>query len=144
SATDFQGAQAFPDGATLTGQDPSSGNSIAIIIRAAPAGRTSPSQAVTNLLANVNGVAQIAADPDRTHAILGAGIGHRAGVGGAYVGSVESPQGVSAQAGLAAEAASDGRVVVSMVAVGGSPDTGPATLLYQDADSIVNSIRWAG
>jgi len=59
SATDFQVAQAFPDGATLTGQDPSSGNSIAIIIRAAPAGRTSPSQAVTNLLANVNGVAQI-------------------------------------------------------------------------------------
>lgn|GEM_PF-2426044 len=139
---DFAIAQQFPDGLTLSGKDPSSGNSIVILIRAAAAGQVGPSRAVTNLLSNINGVTQLATDPDPANAILGGGIGHRLGAGGAYVGSETSPQGVSSDASLAAESATDGRVTVAMVAVGATGDTGPTSLLYQDADSIVNSVQW--
>jgi hypothetical protein len=136
-------SQRFPDGLTLSGTL-GNGDSIAIIIRANPAGKASPSQSVTNLLSSLNGVTQIATDPDPADAILGGGVGHRAGAGGAYIGSIASPQGVSQDAGLASEAASDGHVTISMVAVGNFSDTGAQSLLYALADSVVNSIQWPG
>jgi len=135
-------AQQSSDGLTF-GVKLQNGDQATIIVRAASTSQVSPSQGVTNLLGNLNGVTQIASDPSAADQILGATIGHRPGTGGAYVGSITSPQGVSNSAGLGAEAATDGRVTIVAVAVGAQSDAGTQTELYDLADFILESVQWA-
>jgi hypothetical protein len=134
-------AQQLPDGVVLN-VSLASGNTAAIVVRAAPTAQVSPSSAVTKLIGSLNVVSQVGTDPDPAHALLGGGVGHRLGAGGAYVGSLSSPQGVSSDAGLAAQAATDGRLTIAALSVGALSDTGAQSELYALTDFIVNTVRW--
>jgi hypothetical protein len=50
---------------------------------------------------------------------------------------------VGGQQTIYAESASNGRVIITVLAVGASSDAGPKSALAQAADLVINSIRWA-
>lgn len=118
------------------------GTVAAIIVRGAPVSE-SPSHAVLTQLGDLHGVTQIASDPDPANTLLGSGVGHRAGTGGAYTGALSAPQGVSQAESIASQAASNGRVTITATVVAASPDAGPHHGVYQVADAIVNSVKWS-
>lgn len=113
-----------------------------IVVRGRPASQATPPQAITSDLASLPGISQLSADTSRSGQLLGPAVGYRAGVGGVYTGYQTAAQGVGGQQTVYAEAATDGHVTVSVLAIAPSSDAGPKSDIAEFADIVVNSIRW--
>ena len=129
------------DGVTLDAQL-KNGNDVAIVIRGTPA--TLPGVAITSALGGLSGISGLAVDSDPKVAVLGPGVGHVAGSGGVWAGSLVAPQGVSQQVDVAAEAATRGGVTIVAMVVAAGSDSGPQSSAWSLGDSIFNSVRWSG
>lgn len=113
-----------------------------IIVRGRPAGQASPAQAITTDLKSLSGISQLEADTSPADRLLGPGVGYRTGAGGVYTGYQNASQGVGGEQKVYAEAATDGRVTISVIAIAPFSAAGPRSDIAQVADLIVNSIRW--
>jgi hypothetical protein len=118
------------------------GDSATFIVHGQPASQSSPGSSITTQLGQLQGVSQIAADTNAADALFGASVGHIPGAGGVYQGVSASPQGVQQTQEIAAEAASNGRVVVTVMIIAPVNDSGPQSGLYKLADSVFNSVVW--
>jgi hypothetical protein len=136
--------------ATISQQDPGSltlqvdlgGDVGTILVQGSSS--VSPARAISSQIAGLTGVTQLSGDTNPADQLLGSGVGYRSGVGDVHVGYFSAPQGVGQPINLASEAATDGRVTVSVTVVGASGHAGPKSYLYELADMIINGIRWAG
>lgn len=137
-------AQQSPSHLTLeipTLNDNSSG---VIFIDATPASGGSSAQAIASQISSLNGLGQVGADDNPADELLGAGIGYRAGVGQTFTGYETAPQGVGQPLTLASQAASDGRVIITVTVVGPANHVGPMSGAYALADEVINGIQWPG
>jgi hypothetical protein len=114
-----------------------------IIVVAEPASQGTTGQAITSELGKLSGLSSLAADTSAADRLLGPSVGYRSGAGGVYSAYADASQGVGGQQTIYAESASDGRVIITVLAVGASSDAGPKSALAQAADLVINSIRWA-
>jgi hypothetical protein len=130
--------------AAVLGAQFRNGGGATIVVRGEPASDGTPKSAIPAALGRLSGVSAIARDTTAGDQLLGGGVGHRLGAGGAYEGVLASPQGVSQSESIVVEAASDGRVLLTVSVAASSGDAGPRSELYQLADAIVNSVQWAG
>jgi len=138
---EYPGAALTASGQTATGLTLDLGNGT-IMVRGRPSSQAGPAQAITADLASLSGLSQLSADTSRGTQLLGAGIGYRSGAGGVWTGYQAASQGVGGQHTIYAEAATDGRVTISVLAIAPSSDAGPKSDIAQAADIVVNSIRW--
>lgn len=135
---------ASQDGAGVAlGAQLKDGTSAIIILHGQPASQGSPSQAITQELGLI-GIGSLAADTNPADAVLGGGVGHQAGAGGAFVGTLASPQGIDVNEGIASEAATNGNLTIVATAIAVTSDAGPQGAPYQLADAVINSVRWPG
>jgi ribosomal protein L32/RsiW-degrading membrane proteinase PrsW (M82 family) len=96
---------------------------------------------VANLRSNLLGFAR---DPDAADVILGSAIGYRAGAGGAYIGTIDSPQGVQDQVLLSVLASSANGVGVVATTVTDERSSSLRRQVYGLADNVLNSVTWPG
>lgn len=120
------------------------GGGATIVIHGTSAASGSPAGAIPAALHRLSGVSAIAPDTSPADALLGSGVGHRPGAGGVFEGALASPQGVSESESIVVEAASDGRLLLTVTVAAPSAHAGPHSALYQVADTLINSIRWPG
>jgi ribosomal protein L32 len=97
--------------------------------------------ALSDLRGNVLG---LAGDPSPANAILGPAVGYRYGAGGAYVGAIDSPQGVQDQALVTVTAAASPRVGIVVTTLTTETRASLRRQIYGLADSVINSITWPG
>jgi hypothetical protein len=102
------------------------------------------SAAINSQLGQLQGISQVAADTNSADAVLGPSVGYIGGTGGLYEGVSASPQGVQQTDEVAAESASNGRVVVTVLVIAPAGDSGAQSDLYKLADTIFNSVTWPG
>ena len=106
---------------------------------------TSPTELVQSQLSDLRGnVLGLASDPSAADTILGPAVGYRYGAGGAYVGAIDSPQGVQDQALLTVTAASSGQVGIVATTLTTERNASLRRQIYGLADSVINSITWPG
>jgi hypothetical protein len=96
---------------------------------------------VSDLRGNVLG---LASDPAAVNRILGPAIGYRYGAGSAYVGAIDSPQGVQDQALLTVSAASTNRLGIVVTTLTTETRAALRRQIYGLADSVINSVTWPG
>jgi hypothetical protein len=114
-----------------------------IIVVGEPASQATPGRAITAELGKLSGISSLAADTSPADRLLGPAVGYRTGVGGVYTGYADASQGVGGAQTIYAESASDGRVVITVLAISAANDAGPKSAIAQAADLVINSIRWA-
>ncbi len=85
-----------------------------------------------------------ARDPAVADTILGSAVGYRNGAGGAYVGTIDTPQGVSDPVLVSVLSASSNNVGVVATTV--TDETSPSLRrqVYLLADDVLNSVTWPG
>ncbi len=76
--------------------------------------------------------------------ILGPSIGGRAGAGDAYVGALDTPQGISEQQFVTVVAAAHGGTGVVATTTTAETDPNRRRTLYQLVDGVLSSVRWVG
>ena len=86
----------------------------------------------------------LATDQDPRHVVLGPAVGYRPALGATHAGTIDLPQGPQAPITATVMAASDGRVAIAVTAATTEVQGGTRIPLLATADSVVNSIRWAG
>jgi hypothetical protein len=96
---------------------------------------------LSGLKSNVLGLAR---DPTAADMILGPEVGYHYGAGGAYVGAVDTPEGVTDQALVTVQAASAGRVGIVVTTLTDETRAGLRKQLYGLADEVNNTITWPG
>jgi hypothetical protein len=127
----------------------SANGSSALIIRGTPAAQASPASAISNELSNLQpNISSLSADTSPADLLLGSAVGFRTGSGGAFTGTLTSPQGVQEPALVDSIAATDGKVTISTTLVlAGNAATGNdlATKMQDDqgADLVNNAVKWA-
>ncbi len=105
----------------------------------------SPTQLVRAELSQLRGnILALGSDPDQGDTVLGSAIGYRSGAGGAYVGAIDSPQGVQDQALLNVLAASDGNVGIVATTLTTETSADTRHHIYQAADTVLNTVTWPG
>jgi len=82
-------------------------------------------------------------DPDKATKILGPAVGHVDGAGRAYVGALDTPQGVQEQLKFALLASTQGGVGVKVTTLTDEQDPGRRKSVYQLADAVLNSVTWS-
>jgi hypothetical protein len=142
-ASDAAVSQQGPDSVTLQ-VDTGNGNTGTILVQGYPASSAGPPAALSNQIGTLTGVTQLALDTAPSDQLLGSGVGYRTGAGTIHLGYFSAPQGVGQPVALASEAATDGGVTVSVTVAGPTSDSGPSSYLWQEADTIINSVRWPG
>jgi hypothetical protein len=120
------------------------GSSGLIFIDATPASGGSSAQAIVNQIDSLNGLGQVGVDDSSADALLGPGVGYRAGVGQVFTGYETAPQGVGQPLTLASQAATDGHVIIAVTVVGPATHVGPMTGAYALGDEVINGIQWPG
>lgn len=124
--------------------DVNAGNSSGtILVFGTPASADAPVRAITAALGRVPGISSLAADTSAADRLLGPGVGYHSGVGGVYTGYADASQGVGGEQTIYAQSASDGRVTITVLAIGAANDAGPKSALAQVGDIVINSIRWS-
>ncbi len=96
---------------------------------------------VSSLRSNILG---LTADSSAADTILGPEVGYRYGAGGAYVGAVDTPEGVTDQVLATVQAASVGRVGIVATTLTDETHAGVRRAVYGLADGVVNTITWPG
>jgi hypothetical protein len=75
--------------------------------------------------------------------LLGTNVGLVPGPGSVYTATITSPQGPEAPVAIAIASATRRGVTVVETAVAPSDDANARAAIYQEADDMINSIRWA-
>jgi ribosomal protein L32 len=96
---------------------------------------------VSQLRSNLLGFSR---DPAVEDTILGSAIGYRSGAGQAYVGAVDTPQGVNDQLLLSVLAASSNGVGVVATTVTDETSSSLRRQVYLLADNVLNTVTWPG
>lgn len=96
---------------------------------------------VSSLRSNILG---LTADPSTADTILGPEVGYRYGAGGAYVGAVDTPEGVTDQVLATVQAAVVGRVGIVATTLTDETRAGLRRQVYGIVDEVVNTISWPG
>jgi hypothetical protein len=86
----------------------------------------------------------LTADSSQADTILGPEVGYRNGAGGAYVGAVDTPEGVTDQVLATVQAASVGRVGIVVTTLTNETRAGVRRQVYGLVDGVVNTITWPG
>jgi hypothetical protein len=82
-------------------------------------------------------------DPDKATRILGPAVGHVDGAGRAYVGALDTPQGVQQQLKFALLASTQRGVGVKVTALTDEQEPARRKSVYQLADAVINSVTWS-
>ncbi len=96
---------------------------------------------LSDLRGNVLGLAH---DPSSEDTILGPAVGYRYGAGGAYVGAIDTPQGVQDQALVTVTAASTNQLGIVITTLTTETRASLRHEIYGLADSVINSVTWPG
>lgn len=134
------------DGRSLTLKlDPSEAD-LTLVIGGARARQASPQALLDKELDEIrDDIQNLTADTEPAHMILGAGVGYRDGVGGAYTGEVKPVlgPGPGKQLWIAVMAATDGGVTTFVsLATSEADERYRVKKLYREVDSILNAFRW--
>ncbi len=114
-----------------------------LLIKAVPA--QAPAQLLSAEVADLKGaVLGLSRDPAAADRILGPAVGYRGGAGAAYVGAIDSPQGVQDQALLTVLAASSGNLGIVATTLTTETRAGLRRQIYGLADSVINTVTWPG
>jgi hypothetical protein len=122
-ASELTTSQVSPTGVTLT--PPISDPAVTITIQGAPSSQANPTQLLSQRLASLHqSIPDLHVNTDPARQILAPAVGGRAGVGGFYQGTFNSPSGLTAPADVAILAATDGQeTVAASVIVANRADT---------------------
>jgi hypothetical protein len=96
---------------------------------------------LSQLRSNVLGLTR---DTSSADTILGPEVGYHYGVGGAYVGAVDSPQGVTDQVLATIQAAVSGPLGIVVTTLTNETRAGVRRQVYGLVDAVVNTITWPG
>jgi hypothetical protein len=121
--SELTASRASPTGVTLT--PPISDPAVLITIEGAPTTQANPKQLLGQRLSSLHqSIPDLHIDNDPAHQILAPAVGGRAGVGGFYQGTFNSPSGLTAPADVAILAATDGQeTLAASVIVANRADT---------------------
>jgi hypothetical protein len=86
----------------------------------------------------------LASDPVAADRIFGPAVGYQLGAGSAYVGAIDSPQGVQNQVFLNVLASRLGNVGIVATTVTDVSKPSTRHQVYGLADSVLNSVTWPG
>ena len=114
-----------------------------ILVFGTPASADGPAQAITSALGRLTGISSLAANNSAADRLLGPAVGYRSGVGGVYTGYADASQGVGGEQTVYAQSATDGRVTITVLAIGASSNAGPKSAIAQAGDIVINGIRWS-
>jgi hypothetical protein len=124
---------------------PTNGNDVMlVVVYGVPATQATPAQllsaAENSLTASIP---DLQSDPDPAQTILAPALGGRAGVGGFYQGTFDTPSGLGAPADVALLASSDGHQSLAVAVI--STDRSMTDSLFQFADTtILDRLRFKG
>jgi hypothetical protein len=109
------------------------------------ANAAAPPQLVTNKVSSLrSNILGLTADSSSADTILGPGVGYHYGAGGAYVGAVDTPEGVTDQVLVTVQAAAVGRVGIVATTLTDETRAGVRRQVYGLVDGVVNTITWPG
>jgi hypothetical protein len=129
------------DGRSVTLQ--LTGSDTALVIGGAPAGEATPESLLQGQLDSLGErVQSLTEDSDPTHRILGPRVGFRDGIGGAYTGVSDTPQGPSQPISLVLMAARDEDIVTYLTLLTSEEDTGNKPFVFQEVDAVMNTMRY--
>jgi hypothetical protein len=124
---------------------PTNGNDILlVVVFGVPASRAGPRQLLSAAENSLTGsIPDLQSDPDPSQTILAPALGGRAGVGGFYQGTFDTPSGLGAPADVALLASSDGHQTLAVAVI--STDRSSTDSLFGFADeTILNRLRFKG
>jgi hypothetical protein len=128
-----------PDHVNLQSAD---GNGV-LLVAGIRGGQLSPSAAINAQLGSLQGqLLGLARDPSASDQLLGTNVGLVPGPGNVYTGTISSAQGPETPVAIAIVAAAQRGVTVVATAVAPADDPSAKAAVYQQADDIINSIRW--
>ncbi|MEA2449482.1 MAG: hypothetical protein QOG63_1414 [Thermoleophilaceae bacterium] len=117
--------------------------SISITVEGSPSSQVSPDQAVQTKLNDIGGrVVGLQKDDRPENQIFQPTIGYHEGVGGAYAGTVNSPQGAGAPVNIVVMAAADDKTTVLTTVVTDSPDDESRNAILGLAGDIIKTLRF--
>jgi hypothetical protein len=124
---------------------PTNGNTVLlIVVYGVPASQGGPQQLLSAAENSLSGsIPDLQPDPDPSQTILSPALGGRAGVGGFYQGTFDTPSGLGAPADVALLASSDGHQTLAVAVI--STDRSSTDSLFGFADqTILNRLRYKG
>ncbi|MDX6580832.1 MAG: hypothetical protein QOI10_16 [Solirubrobacterales bacterium] len=123
----------------------SSAGPLQIVVRGSSAPGETAEQLVADRVSSIGTrLLGLTLDPDPADAIDNPLVGHRPGAGDAYVGAVDTPQGVQDQLFVVVLAAIHRGVGVVVTIVTDESDPNARARLYSLADPVINSVDWDG
>ena len=124
---------------------PTNGNDVMlVVVFGVPASQATPPQLLSAAANALSGsIPDLQADPDPSQTILGPALGGRAGVGGFYQGTFDTPSGLGSAADVALLASTDGHQTLAVAVI--STDRSLTGSLFQFADTtILDRLRFRG
>lgn len=117
----------------------------ALVISGVPRAERDPQAAFDAALDDAKErVLAVAEDTEPAHKLLAPAIGIDSGVGGAYRGNLDTPQGTSVPVQLVLMAAGDPRVTISVTGATTDTDESSRGNFMSHADSVLNTVRLPG
>jgi hypothetical protein len=117
----------------------------ALVVSGVPRSERDPQAAFDAALDDAKGrVLGLDEDTEPAHRLLAPAIGLNAGLGDAYKGTLDTPQGTSIPIGLVMLAAGDRRLTVTVVGATGETSENNRGILMSRADSVLNTVRLPG
>jgi hypothetical protein len=114
-----------------------------LLVTATPTTQASPAALMSAQVDSLGGqLLGLSSDPAPSDQLLGTNVGFVPGPGGVYTATIASPQGPQAPVAIAIVAAAQNGVTVAATAIGPADDPSARQVVYQQADDIINSIRW--
>jgi hypothetical protein len=118
------------------------GNGV-LVVTGTRASHFSPSAAINAQLGSLQGqLLGLARDTNPSDQLLGTNVGLVPGPGSVYTGTIASAQGPETPVALAIVAAAQRGITVVATAIAPADDPNAKAGVYQQADHIINSIRW--
>ncbi len=115
-----------------------------LIVGGSPASQGSTSAAVTREASALSrALSGLGADTQPQDRILGANVGFRSGSWGVYSGTFAGPEAPNQPTNVAIQAASDGKVIITTVALDFTASPPAKAAAYYDADTVFDTIQWA-
>jgi kumamolisin len=117
---------------------------LTLIVQGVPLSQLAPAQLLNAQINALKGdVLGLKADTSPKHALLGPDIGYvdQNAVGGAYAGTLDTPQGPGPRIALLSMASTDGKIALVATAATTSPEEIKLALM-NEADSVLNTVHW--
>jgi hypothetical protein len=114
-----------------------------LFVTGARGSQVSPSAAISAQLGSLQGqLLGLTRDPSPGDQLLGTNVGLVPGPGDVYTGTITSAQGPETPVAIAIVAAAQRGVTVVATAIAPADDPNAKAAVYQQADDMINSIRW--